>query len=116
MRRVGVLVLILSSVLLTGVIAKASDIDNSSSTCADVLLVFARGSGSNSTDLYLDKPFDPLFRTKEEVPGSFFQAFQSKMDNEYPLVTYKAVSVHNFPSLYNSEGYKAVGAFSAITS
>lgn len=93
----------------------ASKISNLDSQCADVLVVFARGSGDNPEASFTSDPFDDKFSDLERVPGEFFQAFQGKMDNEYPKVTYKAVSVHNFPSLYNSNGYKAVGAFSATT-
>jgi hypothetical protein len=80
-----------------------------------VLLVFNRGSGDNPDGLLTGLPFTEDFKKKEAVAGSFFMSFKGKMDKEYPLVTYKAVSVHNFPNLYNPDGYKAVGIFSAQT-
>lgn len=93
----------------------AQDISNTSPVCADVLIVFNRGSGENPDNLFGNLPFTEDFKKNEAVAGSFFLAFKAKMDSEYPKVTYKAVSVHNFPGLYDSNGYKAVGAFSART-
>ncbi len=93
----------------------AGKVSNSSSQCADVLIIFTRGSSDNPEGNFINDPFDDRFSDLEKVPGAFFQAFQTKMDGEYPLVTYKAVSVHNFPNLYSPKGYKAVGIFSAQT-
>ena len=83
--------------------------------CADVLIVFARGSSDNPNANYLDFPFEKDFRDLEKVGGAFFQAMKNELDTNYPHVTYKAVSVHNFPNLYNQNGYRAVGIFGGPT-
>jgi hypothetical protein len=100
-------------VLSTGI--KAEEIKNTENECADILIAFARGSSDNQSHLNLDEPFDNEFFDLEEVPGAFFQAMQRELDAGYPEVTYKAVSVHNFPNLYNERGYRAVGIFGIPT-
>ncbi len=79
--------------------------------CSDVLIVFARGSSDNPLGQYLDLPFESIFQEKEKVGGAFFREMKTELDNNYPNVTYKAVSIHNFPNLYNQNGYRAVSMF-----
>lgn len=93
-------------------IAKASVVNIG---CADLLIVFARGSSDNPMAENIEFPFEQDFKNKERVPGSFFQAMKTNLDRDYPHVTYKAVSVHNFPNLYNQNGYRAVGIFGPKT-
>ncbi|MBI1857025.1 cutinase family protein [Candidatus Saccharibacteria bacterium] len=90
---------------------QAKKVDNWSTECSDVLLIFARGSSSNNAGLNLDEPFEPPFLGSEPEAGTFFQKFQNILDQDYPHVTYKAVSVHDFPNKYSPVGYKAVHAF-----
>jgi hypothetical protein len=104
----------LSCILIFSYKTKAlqvSDINN----CADVLLVFARGSGDNSGSKFLDEPFSDNFKNVEKVPGTFFQKFRQLLDQNYPHVKYKAVSVHNFPDKYDDNGYTAPGIFGKPT-
>ncbi len=110
-----VLLFLTSMSLAFGPTTNAKEISNDNGQCADIQLVFARGSSSNPNKDYLNRPFIDLFKEKEEVPGAFFQAMQRELDAGYPEVTYKAVSVHNFPNLYNERGYRAVGIFGLPT-
>ena len=81
-----------------------------STECKDLAVVFLRGSAQNATGLYLNTPFNAAtFGSVEPEAYSFFNWFKTHLDVEYPHVTYKATSVHNFPDKYDSLGYRAVG-------
>lgn len=93
-------------------LANASVVTNG---CSDILILFARGSSDNPNSEFLNTPFEQGFRNREQIPGAFFQAMKTNLDRDYPHVTYKAVSIHNFPNLYNNNGYRAVGIFGPKT-
>ncbi len=115
-RRLSIVVItLLVSVALFRNLGTAQRIDNQTDKCADVLVIFARGSSSNNGNEYLEKPFDAPFKRLEEVPGAFFQQIEKNINRDYPKVDYKAVSVHNFPNKYNDRGYPAVGIFGPAT-
>src|SRR5688500_10655169 len=103
-------IFLLLSALCVGAVRGAS-VPIYSSTCADILFVFTRGSSSNPDSLFLDDPYGTNFSAKEEVPGAFFRSMKTQLENNYPHTTYKAVPVHNFENLYSINGYKAVGIF-----
>lgn len=84
-------------------------------SCSDIKIIFARGSSENPNALFLDFPFGDDFKDQETIAGSFFQTFKYYLDRDYPKVNYDAVSVHNFPDLYSSNGYPAVGIFGPKT-
>jgi hypothetical protein len=110
----SVLPIALFSLVLFGSanLAFGEKIDNSSPGCVDVIILFARGSSQNKTQVSLDDPFSDGFRREEPEAGVFFQSFKSHLDREYPKVEYKAHSVHDFPNIGNNAGYRAVAAFS----
>ncbi len=113
-RRIFLLVL-LALLSVPFIKAGATEVSNQADSCTDVLLVFARGSGDNNDEKYLNQPFSKLFGDKEKVPGAFFQKFQQLLDQNYPHTTYKAQSIHNFPGKYNQRGYPAPGIFGPTT-
>ncbi len=77
--------------------------------CKDLLLLFTRGSGQNPDSQFLDFPFEKDFQKAEKESAAFFNQFKTHLDVEYPHVTYKPVSIHDFPGKYDPVGYKAVG-------
>lgn len=77
--------------------------------CKDVALVFLRGSGQNKDHLYTDSVLDGrTFGQLEKESYDFFNQNRHYINNNYPHISYKAVSVHDFPSKYNPVGYAAV--------
>jgi hypothetical protein len=104
--------LFLFPVVATVHIVSGEKIPSNSPNCADILFLFARGSSQNQLDLSLDDTYSDAFAREEKEAGVFFQTVKAHLDREYPHVTYKAQSVHNFPDIGNSNGYKAVPAFS----
>jgi len=104
-------------------------ISNTSDECADIMMLFARGSSSNPNGLNVHKPFskefeegvpDPNNLSKtvgaEEVPGSFFRWMEKRIKADYPHVNYKAISVHYEDDKgYSQHGYPAVGIFNYDT-
>lgn len=98
------------SIVLVGRV-NAEPVDNNNENCFDIIIVFARGSSENKDNLFSNNPFNPDFQDYEATTYSYFQNFKSELDRDYPNVTYKAHSLHNFDK-YNPNGYKAVPAFS----
>lgn len=105
------LLIALALLLVPFVKAKAAEVSNQTDSCTDVLLVFARGSGDNNNAKYLNQPFSKQFGDVEKVAGAFFQNFQTLIEGNYPHVTYKAHSVHDFVGKYNYRGYPAPSVF-----
>lgn len=77
--------------------------------CVDVALVFARGSGQNNTHQGLIDPLDEDFFEFEKESYTFFKKHAEHFDDRYPNLTYKAVSIHDFPGKYDPVGYQAAG-------
>lgn len=76
--------------------------------CVDVTLVFNRGSGQNGMHKHLGNKFTDAFQGAEKESYAFFKNHADHFINYYPGISYKAVSVHDFPGKYDSVGYKAV--------
>lgn len=83
--------------------------------CTEVAIVFLRGSGQNTQSLYTNEPFNTqTFGKVEKESSTFFNWFKYHLDNEYPHVSYKAISVHDFPGKYDPIGYRSVGIYPEI--
>lgn len=79
-----------------------------SDECVDVLLLFARGSGQNKDHFEITRPFGDEFSKFEKESYAFFNWNAQYFNDRYPNITYKAVSLHDFPGKYDPVGYKAV--------
>ena len=112
-RQVGNLFLAIT--ILAGVFvvinADAKQIENTDSSCADLIVLFARGSSSNPDDEYINFPFTKEFAKQEEVPGAFFQWMEKHIKADLPHINYKAISIHNSGHGWSVNGYPAVGVF-----
>lgn len=76
--------------------------------CTDVAIIFARGSGQNPDHEYIDDPSNEDFAKVEKESYRFFLETKYHLDNRFPLLDYKAVTIHDFPGKYDPVGYKAV--------
>lgn len=88
---------------------EAGEIPNTSEMCADVVLLFTRGSGQNRYKEQVDDPLNPSFKSLEKESYTFFNWHAQRFKDDYPNITYKAISVHDFPGKYDNVGYNAVG-------
>jgi hypothetical protein len=86
-----------------------SQIELTDSDCKDIALVFLRGSGQNRQALHINTPFDAKLGQYEKESYQFFVDHRAHIDRKYPNITYKAVSIHDFPGKYDDLGYRAVG-------
>lgn len=105
------LVVLIGTLIFSCSVSIASEVPNDQSICADLVLLFARGSSQNQSSQFLNFPFGGDFKEIEQESGRFFETFKAQLDSSYPNVKYKAHSVHDFPGLYNHDGYKAVSIF-----
>jgi Cutinase len=115
---------VVAAVLLFVGVAQSKVISNQTNQCADLVMLFARGSSSNPNGLNTDIPFNPDFengtgltekekaRNAEEVPGAFFRWMETRIKADYQHIDYKAISVHNSGHHWSINGYPAVGVFS----
>jgi hypothetical protein len=86
----------------------ATSISIDSPVCADLLMVFARGSGQNKLTKTPSNVFTDTFKDAEGESHAFFSQIKTHLDVEYPHITYKPVSIHDFPGKYSDVGYRAV--------
>lgn len=98
-------VLVLNLVSQT-ILARAAQV--APGQCADITLLFARGSGQNKNHLLVDDTLNPDFEKLEKESYTFFKNHAEHFDNDYPNIDYKAVSIHDFPNKYDPLGYQAV--------
>jgi len=79
--------------------------------CKDILIVFARGSGQNPNNEYLDDLSNPNYFGKKEVQSyTFFKEISSRLNG----VSVEKVSLHDFTGKYNQYGYAAVDVASGF--
>ena len=99
---------LLSLLILSPFFIALSTVNANSTSCVDVRTIFLRGSGQNPNGLGLWDYTSDEFARNEKQSYKYFSDFKSSINDNYPHVTLERTSIHNFPNLYNKNGYKAV--------
>ncbi|MCK9641747.1 MAG: cutinase family protein, partial [Prolixibacteraceae bacterium] len=82
------------------------------STCSDLLVVFARGSGQNNGKIISDGVYaNSGLRDDEKQSKVFFDEIDKRTNN----LNTEYVSLHDFGGRYNQYGYAAVGVWDGFT-
>ena len=89
--------LLLAGVLASSMMFTTGSIKADDSNCRDIAMVFARGSGQNPDNLYTDDTQGDDFRRVEPEAYHFFDWQKQYITKHYPHVSFKAVSIHDFP-------------------
>lgn len=79
-------------------------------SCAQLLVLFARGSGQNGNTPYIDNVIGDAAidtNTEEKETAKFFDSIHTKIN---PGLRVEYRSLHDFAGRYNNYGYKAVSA------
>lgn len=81
--------------------------------CKDVSIIFARGSGQNQNDNYLDNLYDKdYFGEEEKQSFAFFEDIEKRLNG----VSVERISLHDFEGRYNPRGYIAIDIATGFTS
>lgn len=104
------LFLCLSIILLTLTLNSNFSVQADESTCKDVLLLFARGSGQNPLRNLINHVEDPEFIRDEPQSYMFFKEISSRIVG----LSIEKITLHDFEGKYNSYGYQAVDAIGGM--
>jgi Cutinase/von Willebrand factor type A domain len=100
----GLVALSFFAILLTLLIYPSNIEADNSSSCTNISIIFARGSGQNKNSEYLDSVSSSNFERVEPQTYKFFKEINARQSGSKEFV-----SLHNFEDKYSPFGYKAVG-------